>query len=213
MYLDLESWNRKQHFYFFKEYDHPFFNICADVDVTHLLPYTKEHHLSFFIASLFLSMKVANAIPEFRYRIRGERVIVHDVVHAGSTVLNADQTFSFCYFDYDGNFRAFNEMASRKLGRYQEGYKSFETEEHRDDLIHYSIIPWISFTSFSHARKFKTGDSIPKIVFGKYFELGGVIKMPVSVEVHHSLMDGIHVGKFFDRFQELLQDPGAVLQL
>jgi chloramphenicol O-acetyltransferase len=25
--------------------------------------------------------------------------------------------------------------------------------------------------------------------------------MPVSVEVHHALMDGLHVSRFFDRFQ------------
>lgn len=212
-FLDIENWNRKEQFYFFKEYDNPFFNICADVDVTNLLTYTREHHLSFFIASLFLSLRAANSIDEFRYRIRDDRVIVHDVIHAGSTVLNSDQTFSFCYFDYDGNFQTFNEMASQKLKRYQEGFKSFETAEHRDDMVHYSIIPWISFTSFSHAKRFKTGDAVPKIVFGKYYEDSGIKKMPVSVEVHHSLMDGIHVGRFFEVFQNHVNSPQQFTQL
>lgn len=213
MYLDLKNWNRKEHYYFFKDYDHPFFNICAEVDVTNLLKYTKEHQLSFFVASLFLSTKAANAIPEFRYRIRGERVTVHDVIHAGSTVLNADQTFSFCYFDYDGNFQTFNREATQKLEKYAKGFKSLEPGEDRDDLIHYSVIPWISFTSFSHARKFKTGDSIPKIVFGKYYEDAGGTKMPVSVEVHHALMDGIHVGKFLEGFRGLLNNPEKSLKV
>ncbi len=210
MYLDLENWNRKEHFYFFKEYDNPFFNICASIDVTSLLTYAKEQHLSFFIASLFLSLRAANSINEFRYRIRGDRVVVHDVVHAGSTVLNSDQTFSFCYFDYDGNFQTFNQEATQKLETYKRGFKSFEALEDRDDLIHYSIIPWVSFTNFSHAKRFKTEDSVPKIVFGKYHEDSGMMKMPVSVEVHHALMDGIHVGKFFERFQELLRNPGEI---
>ena len=36
-YLEIENWNRRQHFEFFKSFDNPFFNICAKVDVTTLL--------------------------------------------------------------------------------------------------------------------------------------------------------------------------------
>ncbi len=55
-FLDLDTWNRKELFYFFKDYEQPFFNICADVDVTSLVNYTKKNGLSFFRASLFLSL-------------------------------------------------------------------------------------------------------------------------------------------------------------
>jgi chloramphenicol O-acetyltransferase type A len=87
-----------------------------------------------------------------------------------------------------------------------------EAQEQRDDLIHYSVIPWIAFTSFTHAKKYNTRDSIPKIVFGKYCDDSGVAKMPVSVEVHHALMDGIHVGEFFEIFQKHLQNPEEFLK-
>ena len=73
------------------------------------------------------------------------------------------------------------------------------------------MITWISFTSFAHARKPRKEDSVPKIVFGKYTEQNDLIKMPVSVEVHHSLMDGIHVGKFFEFFQVYLHSPEKYL--
>jgi len=211
-YLDLENWNRKELFYFFKDYDHPCFNVCAAVDITDLLTYTKEHQLSFFIASLYLSLRAANTITEFRLRIRDEKIIIHDVIHAGSTVLNSDETFSFCYFDYDANFQRFNSAAFQKLKKFAEGFKCLEAQEQRDDLVHYSVIPWIAFTSFTHARKYKTRDSIPKIVFGKYHEDSGATKMPVSVEVHHALMDGIHVGKFLEIFQYHLNNPEEYLK-
>jgi chloramphenicol O-acetyltransferase type A len=48
---------------------------------------------------------------------------------------------------------------------------------------------------------------VPKIVFGRHREAGGRRWMPVSVEVHHALVDGLHVGRFFERFQALLDDP------
>jgi chloramphenicol O-acetyltransferase type A len=31
------------------------------------------------------------------------------------------------------------------------------------------------------------------------------------VEVHHALMDGLHVGRFLNRFEEMLAEPEAYL--
>jgi chloramphenicol O-acetyltransferase type A len=42
------------------------------------------------------------------------------------------------------------------------------------------------------------------MVFGKMLEDGPTRRMPFSVEVHHALVDGIHVGKFFNLFQDKL---------
>ena len=63
-------------------------------------------------------------------------------------------------------------------------------QDERDDLSHYAMIPWISFSSFAHARKPGKEDSVSKIVCGKYIQQNDRIKMPVSVEVQHSLIAG-----------------------
>ena len=72
------------------------------------------------------------------------------------------------------------------------------------NVIHFSAIPWIRFTSLSHARNFKFEDSCPKISFGKIFQREGRYFMPVSVHVHHGLADGSQVGQFFELFQSFL---------
>ena len=95
-------------------------------------------------------------------------------------------------------------MLPRRLSRNGKG--KLEPADHRDDLIHFSVLPWISFTSVSHARRLGTNDSVPKIMFGKHYEAGERRRMPVSIEAHHSLVDGLHVGRFFARFQALLDD-------
>jgi chloramphenicol O-acetyltransferase type A len=82
-----------------------------------------------------------------------------------------------------------------------------DPQDQRDDLIHYSIIPWVSFTSFAHARRWGIDDATPKIVFGKHREVNGRRLMPVSVEVHHALVDGLHVGRFHAAFQRRLDQP------
>jgi chloramphenicol O-acetyltransferase type A len=51
------------------------------------------------------------------------------------------------------------------------------------------------------------GRSIPKITFGKITRDGEKMWLPVDIHVNHALMDGFHVGKFVERFQELLKTP------
>ena len=80
------------------------------------------------------------------------------------------------------------------------------------DVIHYSVLPWLDFTSFAHARPGGETNSIPKIVFGKHRRRGGRDRMPISVEVHHALMDGLHVSRFLESFQTLLDEAGQRLE-
>jgi chloramphenicol O-acetyltransferase type A len=212
-FLDLSSWPRRPHFELFRTYDSPFFNICADVDVTGLRSFVKRSEsVSFFYAYLYLSLRAANDIESFRFRIRGDRVLVHDTVHAGSTVLLDNDTFGFVYFDFADDFSRFQRDALDATRRCAEGTDSLNPRDDRDDLIHYSVIPWISFTGVKHARKLGLEDSTPKIVFGKYRPEGERIVMPVSVEVHHGLMDGVHVGTYFSQFEAYLREPEASLK-
>ncbi len=207
-FIDLDRWKRKQHFDFFKGFDNPFFNLCTDLDVTALVAWCRrKERPSFFLASLFCSLTAANRVEEFRYRIRGDRVLIHPVIHGGSTVLMADDTFRFAYFDYRDDLAAFAAAGERELEAVRGGDGLLRPRVGRDDLIHHSVIPWVRFTSFAHARRADSTDSVPKIVFGRYSEKSGRQTMPISVAVHHSLADGLHVGRFLDGFQELLARP------
>ena len=60
------------------------------------------------------------------------------------------------------------------------------------------------FSAVSHARSFSFADSCPKVTFGKLTASDGQKMMPVSVHVHHALMDGFHVGQYLETFQEIL---------
>lgn len=84
---------------------------------------------------------------------------------------------------------------------------TIKDEPGRDDLLYITSIPWISFTNITHPIQMTPVDSIPRISWGKYFEESGKVKLPLSVQVHHALVDGIHVGKFFNNIQEILDNP------
>ncbi|MDT5120897.1 MAG: chloramphenicol O-acetyltransferase type [Acidobacteriota bacterium] len=210
-YLDTETWHRRRLFQFFKGYDDPFFNICAEVDISPLLDFTRAQNLSSFITYHFLSIKSANDVEPFRYRLRGDRVLIHDRIHAGATLLLADESFTFVYFDYTEDFEAFHSSAKATIESARVEVPSLDARDEQDDLIYHSVIPWVSFTSISHARDSKRQNSVPKISFGKYRADCNRIKMPVSVEVHHALMDGLHVGRYFERLEGYISNPRSAL--
>lgn len=65
----------------------------------------------------------------------------------------------------------------------------------------------IYFTHLTHPVPSQPGDSVPRVSWGKYFTEGERLKMPVHVQANHAVMDGLHLGRYFLNFQELLDHP------
>lgn len=199
--VDLEEWNRKSTYEFFKDYADPFFNFTANLDVTRLYRFCKDHELSFALAALYYSLAAANEIREFRIRICNDSIVEFEHIHATQTILNSDDTFSFAYFEMKKDVFDFVRDGREALEKYKH-LRSFDVESNRLDLIYCSVIPWVSFTSFKHASRLDKTQTIPRVVFGKHFDANHGKLMPLSVEANHAIMDGVHVGKFFNRFQD-----------
>ena len=127
-------------------------------------------------------------------------------------MLNQDRTFSFCYLPFHERFDDFVEAAEREMARIQARGGGLETQCHRDDLIRGTVLPWISFTGLSHVRRIGPTDSVPKVTFGRYFEAqDGTTKMPISVEAHHALVDGLDVAGLLEHIQEDFDAPALWL--
>lgn len=210
--LDIENWARRDHYKYFKEFDYPHFNICANVDITKLRKFVKEKDISFFIAFLYAAVKAANSVKEFRYRIRGDQVVEHEKVSPSFTLMTSKDVFSFCEVDFNDSFKAFLEDASRKMNEKKDKI-SLEDEPGRDDLLFITCIPWVSFTSIAHPIHMHPGDCIPRISWGKYFADHEKILLPLSVQAHHALVDGSHVGEYFMNIQKILDNPEDYLIL
>jgi chloramphenicol O-acetyltransferase type A len=201
--VNIETWNRKAHYLFFSQFEEPFFGLTLNIDCTKAYRYAKCNKKSFFLVYLYLALKAANDIEAFRYRIVDDKIFVFEVVNASSTINRLDGTFGFAYIDYDKSEDAFYANAHEVINDVKQSSGLFPAVS-GENVIHCSAVPWINFTSLSHARCFKFADSSPKISFGKMTEQAGVNTMAVSIHVHHGLMDGYHVSLYADRFQELM---------
>ena len=201
--INLETWNRKEHFLFFKQMEEPFYGITTTIDCTKGYNESKQLGISFFTYYLHQTLMAVNAVENFRLRISNNAIFLHDTISASATVMREDKTFGFSFMEYSENMQDFAQIVTAEIDRIQ-STTGIITTEYPENLIHFSALPWINFTSLSHARSFTWPDSCPKISFGKMTNQNGKKTIPVSVHVHHGLVDGYHVGLFLEKLQELL---------
>lgn len=204
-YIDLDTWPRRGVFEFYLPFDKPYFNVCLQLDVTTLIAELKKREkTSLWLTYHYIALKAANEIEPFRYRLRQGKVLVHDVINGGTTFMLPNETFTLFYFDYSESFSEFIEGATQAAEELRNGDWAFRPKHEDDARIHCTTLPWMAFTSFSHARRWGREDSVPKISFGKFIKEKDRTLMPFSVEVHHSLMDGLHVGRYIERIEQML---------
>ena len=203
--LDLEKWPRKEHFHFFRQFEEPFFGATVEIDCTRAYENSKKLDSSFFIYYLHKTLVAVNTIESFRYRISDDKIYINDRIDASATIGRPDGTFGFSLIEYNLSFDIFKATALAEIERIQTTTGIFTRSFESDNVIHFSAIPWLNFTSLSHARSYTFPDSCPKISFGKMMVSdAGKRTMSMSVHVHHGLMDGKHLGQFVDCFQEIM---------
>lgn len=211
-YLDLERWPRRDAFEYFRHFDKPYFNVCTKLDVARLKQAVAELGSgSLALAYHYLALRLANEVEPFRYRLEAGRVRVHPEVHGSTTVLREDDSFGFADLDMAPDFATFAARAAAVMQATRAGRAPFEPKPDDAARIHFTTLPWLHFTSFSHARNWGREDSVPKLAFGRIDTDGSRAWMPLSVEVHHALMDGLHVGQFVQGFEAALRDPAPWL--
>ncbi|MDD2984567.1 MAG: chloramphenicol acetyltransferase [Crocinitomicaceae bacterium] len=203
--IDIQNWKRKEHFEFFSKMASPYFGFVAEVDCTKCYENAKEKGQSFYASYFHKSLIAINEIEEFRYRIVGDDVICYDAINAETTIMRGDETFGFARINFSKDFRTFNAELQQEIEAVQNssGLRLIDGEP-KMDVIHFSSIPWNSFTGLLQPSTLDNSVSIPRIVFGKFFIRDNRKIMPVSIEAHHALMDGFHLSKYLAEFQRQL---------
>lgn len=215
--------HRQKHFAHFNGMANPHFGITAEVDVTDFLALVRRSPtLRFTPAIVYLITRAALEVEAFRWRIRrcsGEdgkavEVIAHDTLRPSFAVPTASSSvFSFCTVAYNADPVVFHTAAEATMEQMKIS-PSFEDEVGADDYLYLSSFPWASFTNVTHAMPAaERSDSIPRIVWGKYFQRDGKTLMPLAVQAHHAVVDGSDLGLYYQRIQRLLIKSEEIFEL
>ena len=202
-YLDIETWNRKQHFEHFKQLLDPYFAVTVEVDVTKVYQTAKEKSIPFFVLYLHACMRAINSIENFKYRITEEgRIKIYESIHASATIMRPDNTFGFSFIHYSEDIDVFHENFKQEKERVLNSIDLFPPIN-SDDCVYCSALPWVNFTGHKEPKNSES-DSITRLAFGKFIKNEGRLLMPVSITVNHALIDGYHVGLFLENYQKAL---------
>lgn len=202
--INIETWNRRQHFHHFKNLRNPYFAVTVPVDVTKAYITSKSKKLSFFVKYLHDCMKAINAIENMRYRIIDNKVFDVEIVHASATIMREDKTFGFSWIEYSEDLFIFNNNFQKEKSRIQENHELYP-QTNGENCIHCSAMPWINFTSQKEPTSGNL-ESIPELSFSKVIVENNKSTMNVAISVNHALVDGYHVGLFLDLFQKYLDE-------
>ncbi len=205
--IDLDTWDRADAYCHHSSVSHPFYSVTFAQDVTELYEYTHARGLSFYYALVFLCTKAINGVAAFRHVIDGGDVYQADRREPSFTDLHpGSEQFHIVTMPMGDELDAFCR-AAREKSRNQTVYAEADCDD--GVLIYYTCLPWMDVTGLTNDRDFDRDDTVPRLAWGKYMDVGGRKVLHISVEVNHRTVDGWHIGQFALGLSELIRGLGA----
>lgn len=196
--IDEKSWDRAMHCMIFRDSVEPAFCVTFEADITNFKHMVKEQGLSFTLAMVYAVCKCANEVEAFRYRFVDGQIALFDKINTAFTYLNQEtELFMVVNVPMADNLNEYCELAAKTVKEQEEYF----TGPLGNDVFQCSPMPWVTYTHISHTNSGRKGNATPLFDWGKYYEKDGKLVIPISVQAHHSFVDGIHIGHFVDILQ------------
>jgi chloramphenicol O-acetyltransferase type A len=203
--INIDTWNRKEIYRFYKNFDIPRYQITVNVDVYKFYQYVKKQELSFYFSFMWLVLDALNDIPNFKYRLIKDEVFLCDVVHPSFTdVVEDSDLFKIVNANFDKDIMKFNKLAKEKSKLQGKRFIDYN-DEVRQDLVYVTTFPWAKFTQATNPTNFDSKDAIPRIGWGKFDKKDEKWEMPITIEAHHACADGYHVGLLINKIEQRLK--------
>lgn len=201
--IDEKTWNRAMHCMIFRDSVEPAFCVTFEADITNFKAKVKKEGVSFTLAMVYAVCKCANEIEALRYRFQDGKVVLFDKIDTAFTYLNKDSgLFKVVNVPFVDDLIEYVTLAKQTA----ESQTAYFTGPLGNDVFQCSPMPWVSYTHISHTNSGKKDNATPLFDWGKYFERDGRIFIPISIQAHHSFVDGVHIGQFVEKLQRYFEE-------
>ena len=198
--IDINTWDRRELYQHFARLKSPHYNVAANIDVSRLLEYKREHCLSFYLSLIYLVTKSLNKIENFHYRMMNGRVVIYHIIHTNFTHKQPEENlFRFHTAPFQGTIE---EYASATTVAIAQQKTLFGGLGDIPNVVYCSCIPSLDVTAISNPGMENPEDAIPRANWGKYVEHDGRWMLNITLTVNHRFIDGYHIGLFFKILQE-----------
>lgn len=202
--IDMETYPRRDQFELFSSYAYPYMGLTVNVDITEFLRKVKEREVDFFLSFCWCVYRAANAVPEFKQRIKDGRIVEYPEALMSTTLSMPDGNYCYCDFDCKLPFDEYLPKA-REAKRLAIERGKIEEYADVDASLFCSCVPWLSYSALVQPVP-QPADSNPRITWGKYFEQNGRVLIPLSTLCNHALMDGRHLSMFYAAVDKALDE-------
>ena len=199
--IDLATWPAADQFRFFRGFERPHYAITARVDVSRLM--ALKESLPVFRTCLWVIGHALHAVPELRMRFADDRVTLHDRLDLSPTIATEGGDFRYTYIPWQPDRAAFDAEAARLIAGVRAGEPLNANTGEREAVAYLSCLPWMDYTALDNALPY-AGDCIPRVSWGRIGAASQGHDMAMTIQVHHALVHGAHVGRFFEAVQSAL---------
>lgn len=196
--ININEWKREEQYLFFKDFQNPYLSITSTIEISNIIKYSKENNISFYGLLMYFCLKTINEIDEFRYVIEENNVYKYDKINASFSVIDAENNLNFTKTVEYNEFNKF--MQDFYEAKYEAENHIKNVKDRNNNKCYFTCMPWIRITSF--ANPVFNIDSITRICWGKYFSENNKYSIDLSIQVNHAMLDGYHVGLFYNKLQE-----------
>ncbi len=210
--IDHTKWPRGEMFYYFSEMAPTGYTINVTVDVTNMKKALKERNMKFFPAYLYLVTRALNEQIEMKTAYVDKQIGYWNTLTPMYAAFHEDdKTISLMWTAYNDDFPKFYDSYLEDQRMYGHNHGALAKPAPPSCYI-VSCVPWVSFNSFSLHSYGNSKYFFPSVEAGKFMELDGKLKMPLSVTLHHAATDGYHVQQFLNEFERLMDHPEVWLE-
>ena len=201
--IDWANYPRREHFEYFNAMADPYVGVTAQVDITRFLASCTGRGVPFFLSFLYCAGGAANRVPQLRQRILDSRPVEFNTCDTSHTVMRETGTYSYCRLNCMQPFEDYLSTALilQKRAREQGG---LDDGEDSLSLLFVSTLPWVRYSAIRQPVP-TPADSNPRITWGRYTVEEGRATVPLTLLANHALVDGVHIGHFFDALAEELE--------
>ena len=205
--IDIEKWDRKEHFKYYSKCSTPHYCVAFNIEITNLLNFTRKRHISFYYSLIYLCTQALNSVEEFLLEIEDNRVFkIERRVPCFTDLKKGATSFHMVSLPCEGSIIEFAERAREESIHNPLAVDALEGAG--EPQIIYSCIPWADITMCSNERDYNDpklkDDTAPILVWGKYTENNGRYMINMTLDVNHRLIDGYFVGLFVRKLEGMI---------
>ena len=190
--------SRAQAFELWMKAPNPMVTFFKTIDVTRIVKVSSKRGYKFNMLLDYCIGRAASTVKEFYLLPVGDKLMQYDLIAVNTIVKNKDGEVSSCDILYTESLEEFNLQYLEHTAQVAE---TCQDRDLSDDCMVIGTSAIID-TEIDGAVGMNSGIfNNPFLIWGRYRKKWFRYELPISLQFHHTQMDGAHAGRFLQRLQ------------